>query len=152
MLSGESAGILRSADFESAFRVIATAKPAPSRRSDALLFLLAKGKTLVHIRPQVSELDSIQSALARAAARRRWLRAWNGLWRGLCAGAVVWLIALAAFKLAPIPSAILPGAAALAGAQIGTVLVCECPAIPPAPGRVAKAPFFARQTGTVAAY
>jgi predicted nucleic acid-binding Zn-ribbon protein len=63
----------------------------------------------------VSELDSIQSALARAAARRRWLRAWNGLWRGLFAGTVVWLLALAAFKLAPIPSTILPGAAAVAG-------------------------------------
>jgi predicted nucleic acid-binding Zn-ribbon protein len=63
----------------------------------------------------VSELASIQSALARAAARRRWLRGWNGLWRGLFAGTVVWLLALAAFKLAPIPSTILPGAAALAG-------------------------------------
>ena len=63
-----------------------------------------------HIDLQVSELDSIQSALGRAAARRRWLRGWNGLWRGLFAGAVVWLLALAAFKLAPIPSSILPGA------------------------------------------
>lgn len=65
--------------------------------------------------PEVSQLDSIQSALARAAARRRWLRSWNGLWRGLFAGAIVWLIALAAFKLAPFSPTILPGAAALAG-------------------------------------
>ncbi len=63
----------------------------------------------------MSQLDSIQGALARAAARRRWLRSWNGLWRGLLAGAIVWLTALAAFKLAPIPGVILPGAAALAG-------------------------------------
>jgi len=63
----------------------------------------------------VSELDSIQGALGRAAARRRWLRSWNGLWRGLFAGAVVWLLALAAFKLAPVPSTILTGALALAG-------------------------------------
>jgi hypothetical protein len=62
----------------------------------------------------MSQLDSIQSALARAAARRRWLRSWNGLRRGLFAGAIVWLIALATFKLAPIPGSILPGAAALA--------------------------------------
>ena len=62
----------------------------------------------------MSQLDSIQSALARAAARRRWLRAWNGLWRGLFAGALVWLATLVTFKLAPIPPAILPGAAALA--------------------------------------
>ena len=63
----------------------------------------------------MSQLDSIQGALARAAARRRWWRGWNGLWRGLFAGAVVWLLALAAFKLAPIPSTILTGALALAG-------------------------------------
>ena len=62
----------------------------------------------------MSELDSIQTALALTAARRRWLRAWNGLWRGLFAGTLVWLLALGAFKLAPIPFAILPGGAALA--------------------------------------
>jgi hypothetical protein len=62
----------------------------------------------------MSQLDSIQSALALAAARRRWWRGWNGLWRGLLAGAVVWLLALAAFKLAPIPPAVLLDAAALA--------------------------------------
>jgi hypothetical protein len=63
-------------------------------------------------------MDSIQSALAQTAARRRWWRGWNGLWRGLLAGAVVWLIALAAFKLAPIPPAVLLGAAALAALLI----------------------------------
>jgi polyhydroxyalkanoate synthesis regulator phasin len=63
----------------------------------------------------MSQLDSIQSALACAAARQRWLCSWNGLWRGLFAGAVLWLVALATFKLAPIPATILPGAAALAG-------------------------------------
>ncbi len=63
---------------------------------------------------KVSQLDSIQNALALAAARQRWLRGWNGLWRGLFAGAVLWLLALAVFKLAPVPFAILPDAAALA--------------------------------------
>jgi hypothetical protein len=62
----------------------------------------------------VSQLDSIQNALALASTRRRWLRGWNGLWRGLLAGAVVWLLALAAFKLAPISPTILLDAAALA--------------------------------------
>ena len=89
--------------------------PRPGCNEKNSFFFLAKQEQLGHINPEVSQLDSIQSALARAAARRRWLSAWNGLWRGLFAGAVVWLIALAAFKLAPIPPTILTGAAALAG-------------------------------------
>jgi polyhydroxyalkanoate synthesis regulator phasin len=79
-------------------------------------FLLAKGNQLNHINTQVSELDSIHSALARAAARRRWLRGWNGLWRGLFAGALLWLVALAVFKFAPVPFSILPWTAAFAAA------------------------------------
>jgi predicted nucleic acid-binding Zn-ribbon protein len=63
---------------------------------------------------EMSELDSIQGTLALAAARRRWSRAWNGLWRGLLAGAFVWLLALAVFKLAPVAPALLFYAAALA--------------------------------------
>lgn len=63
----------------------------------------------------MSELESIQTALERTAARRRWLRGWNGLWRGLFAGALLWLAALASFKLAPVPSPILSGAVVLAG-------------------------------------
>jgi predicted nucleic acid-binding Zn-ribbon protein len=62
----------------------------------------------------VSELESIQSALEGAASRRRWLRGWNGFWRGFFIGSLVWLAALATFKLAPIPSSVLLGAAALA--------------------------------------
>ena len=76
--------------------------------------MLAKWAVLMENSPEVSQMDSIQSALAQTAARRRWWRGWNGLWRGLLAGAVLWLIALAAFKLAPIPPAVLFGAAALA--------------------------------------
>lgn len=68
-----------------------------------------------HINPEVSEMESIQSALERAAVRRRRLRAWNGLWRGFFAGSLVWLAALVAFKLAPISFSVLLGAAALAG-------------------------------------
>ncbi len=63
----------------------------------------------------MSDLLSIQTALARAGNRRRWQRACNGLWRGFFAGTIAWLVALGIYKLAPIPSSILFGAAALAG-------------------------------------
>jgi hypothetical protein len=63
----------------------------------------------------MSELESIQSALERAASRRRWLRGWNGFWRGLFIGSLVWLAASATFKFAPIPSSVLLIAAAIAG-------------------------------------
>jgi hypothetical protein len=59
-------------------------------------------------------MESIQSALERAASRRRWLRGWNGLWRGFFAGSLLWLAALATFKLTPVPFSILLDAAALA--------------------------------------
>jgi hypothetical protein len=58
----------------------------------------------------MSDLESIQNVLARAASRRRSQRAWNGFWQGLLIGAVVWLAALATYKLAPIPFSILLGA------------------------------------------
>lgn len=50
----------------------------------------------------MSELQLIETALHRAARRRRWERALNGLGRGLLAGAVVLLLALAAYKLFPL--------------------------------------------------
>jgi len=62
----------------------------------------------------MSDLEAIQNVLTRAARRRRSQRAWNGFWHGLFFGAIVWLIALATYKLAPIPLSILVGAAALA--------------------------------------
>ncbi len=68
----------------------------------------------------MSELDTIQFALSRAARRRRWLRAWNGLWYGLLVGAGVWLAALAAYKLAPISISILPIAGTIAGISLLT--------------------------------
>ncbi len=63
----------------------------------------------------MSDLQSIQSALELAAKRRRWQHAANGLWRGLFVGAVLWVLALIIYKLAPVPFIILIGAAALAG-------------------------------------
>ena len=62
----------------------------------------------------MSELQVIQTALAQAARRRRWQRAVNGLCRGLLVGGFIWLLALAAYKIFPIPTEILFGAAAFA--------------------------------------
>src|ERR1700677_971947 len=58
----------------------------------------------------MSDLEAIEKVLVRAARRRRWERAWNGFWHGLFFGALVWLGALALYKLAPIPFSILIGA------------------------------------------
>src|SRR5437867_3921641 len=62
----------------------------------------------------MSELQIIESTLLRAARRRRWQRALNGLGLGLLAGAGVFLLALATYKLLPIPPWIVPAAALLA--------------------------------------
>src|SRR5581483_4884184 len=73
----------------------------------------------------MSDLQVIESTLERAARRRRWERAFRGLWQGLLWGAVVWLLALAAYKIYPVPLWILWAAGglgivvALAGTIIG---------------------------------
>jgi hypothetical protein len=59
----------------------------------------------------MSELQTIESALLRAARRRRWARAMRGLWRGLLAGAIVSLVLLSAYHLLPLPLWLLPAAA-----------------------------------------
>ncbi|MCC6232573.1 MAG: hypothetical protein IT580_08010 [Verrucomicrobiales bacterium] len=51
----------------------------------------------------MSELAILQATLARAARRRRLDHALRGLWTGLLYGALTWLLALAAFKIAPLP-------------------------------------------------
>lgn len=55
----------------------------------------------------MSELQIIQGTLERAAGRRRWSRALRGLWSGLFVGSILWLLALAGFKLAPLSPAFL---------------------------------------------
>jgi hypothetical protein len=60
------------------------------------------------------EIDAIRQTLAAAAGRRRWQHALNGVCRGLFFGAALWLLALAIFKLAPIPYTVVQGAAATA--------------------------------------
>ena len=62
----------------------------------------------------MSDLETIQSAVRRAATRRRWLRAWRGFWFGLLFGASLWLLALASYKAFPIPFEIVFGAAGVA--------------------------------------
>ena len=63
----------------------------------------------------MSEIQLVTSSLERASTRLRLQRALRGLWFGLLLGASVWLLALAVFKLAPIPPQIL-NYAAIAGA------------------------------------
>jgi len=56
----------------------------------------------------MSELQAIEAALVRAVRRRRLQRAWVNMWRGVFIGALLWLIALSIYKLAPVPFTILP--------------------------------------------
>ncbi len=57
----------------------------------------------------MSEFQIIQEALGRAAQRRRLARGLRGLFAGLLGGALLWLVMLGVFKLAPIPDQILLG-------------------------------------------
>src|SRR5947209_7644978 len=59
----------------------------------------------------MSELQTIQSALERAALRRRWTGALRGLWRGLLVGAIVSLLLIGVYHLVPLPLWTLPAAA-----------------------------------------
>jgi myosin heavy subunit len=73
----------------------------------------------------MSDLQLITETLERAAGRRRRERAFRGLCKGFFWGACVWVLAMAVYKLAPVPMWILSAAAgvwalfALAGLVIG---------------------------------
>ncbi len=73
----------------------------------------------------MSELQIIETAVDRAGRRRRWHQTWGGFWSGIFAGSVVWLVALAVYKLFPVPletltvGAVLACVAALAGVIAG---------------------------------
>ena len=72
----------------------------------------------------MTELRLIESTLQRAARRRRWDRALRGLWRGLLVGALLYLAALATYKLLPVPAWV-PAAgilAVLVSAALGLLL------------------------------
>ncbi|SPE50291.1 conserved membrane hypothetical protein [Verrucomicrobia bacterium] len=51
----------------------------------------------------MSELQIVETALARAAQRRRWSRALRGLWHGLLVGAFLSLLVAGAYHLFPLP-------------------------------------------------
>lgn len=72
----------------------------------------------------MSEVALIRETLRRAAARRRLESALRGLWTGLLTGSALWLLAVVAFKLLPLPD-LLPAwawTAAPAGALLGFIL------------------------------
>jgi len=72
----------------------------------------------------MGDLQFIESTLERAARRRRNERAFRGLWQGLLVGAVIWLLALATYKLLPIPFWTLGAAAGvgLLSALVGLII------------------------------
>ncbi len=51
----------------------------------------------------MSELAFLEETLRATARRRRFDRALGGLWKGLLAGAVLWLVVLVLYKVAPLP-------------------------------------------------
>ena len=55
----------------------------------------------------MSEVQTIQAALGRAAQRRRLAHGLRGLFAGLLCGAILWLVVLGVFKLTPLPEPIL---------------------------------------------
>src|ERR1051325_3885663 len=55
----------------------------------------------------MSGVQTIESALQRAARRRRLDRTLRGAWKGLLVASVLWLLALVVYKLAPVPFAAL---------------------------------------------
>ncbi|MEO6182592.1 MAG: hypothetical protein ABIP76_05635, partial [Verrucomicrobiota bacterium] len=62
----------------------------------------------------MSDLETIQTAVRRAAQRLRWQRALRGVCYGLFAGASLWLLALGCYKIFPIPFEIVLGTAIIA--------------------------------------
>jgi hypothetical protein len=70
------------------------------------------------------QLDAIRLVLAKTAQRRRLAQALSGLWKGALVGAILLLVGLATYKLAPIPPESLAyiGAAALLSAVVGFLI------------------------------
>src|SRR5580704_4220648 len=73
----------------------------------------------------MSELQTIQNALAKAARRRRWSRALRGSWYGLLVGAGFSLLLAGVYHVFPVPfwtqlvMALVPIPCMLAGLIIG---------------------------------
>src|SRR2546429_1543996 len=66
----------------------------------------------------MSEIQVIQSPLEKTARRCRWQRGWRRFWQGLFAGATLWLVVLAVYKLRPIPEQTFMVAGAIAVALL----------------------------------
>jgi len=66
----------------------------------------------------MSEIQIIESAVIRTARRRRLQRACRGFWQGLFAGSCLWLTAVVAYKVAPLPDRTLLIAAAIAASLL----------------------------------
>jgi len=62
----------------------------------------------------MSELQSIESVLTQTARRQHWQRARIAFWNGVLLAGGVWLLALALYKLFPLPLLAL-AAAGIAG-------------------------------------
>jgi hypothetical protein len=71
----------------------------------------------------MKELELIRLVLAKLARRRRWAHGLTGLWKGALIGAILMLVGLGVYKVAPIPERVLAvvGVCALAAAAIGFV-------------------------------
>ena len=71
----------------------------------------------------MNELEQIRLVLGKLARRRRWAHGLTGLWKGALVGAILLLLGLGVYKLAPIPERVLAviGVSAVAAAAIGFV-------------------------------
>lgn len=72
----------------------------------------------------MSDLQFIEKKLEQAAKRRRMERSLRGFWKGLLVGVLICIIALAVYKLAPVPrwTLIAAGIAAVLSALTGMVI------------------------------
>jgi hypothetical protein len=71
----------------------------------------------------MKELELIRLTLARLARRRRWAHGLTGLWKGALVGAILLLVGIGVYKVAPIPERVLAVVGVCAGlaAAIGFV-------------------------------
>src|SRR5829696_1618501 len=71
----------------------------------------------------MNELEQIRLTLTRLMRRRRWAHGLTGLWKGALVGAILMLVGIGVYKVAPIPERVLGaiGVCAAAAAVIGFV-------------------------------
>jgi hypothetical protein len=71
----------------------------------------------------MNELEQIRLTLTKLMRRRRWAHGLTGLWKGALVGAILLLLGIGVYKVAPIPERVLAvvGVCAVAAAVIGFV-------------------------------